>query len=182
MDIADLPEVAPTRRTQQPVPPVPPVQRIKRIKRFKPRGPSTSMQYVRFCMVGVSNAVVDLGALNLLLQLYPTRSDLTLLLYNTIGVILAIANSYLWNTRWTFHDQATSSRRERTLFIAQAVLNIAINNIVLFGLTDMLPTERGEWSIFTANLAKLAAMVAASSISFLLLRSVVFRPKVAQPL
>ena len=176
MDIADLPEIASTRRTQQPA-----QQPIRSIRPIKPRGPSTSAQYLRFCMVGVSNAVVDLGALNLLLLLYPTRSDLTLLLYNTIAVILAIANSYLWNTRWTFHDQATSSRRERTLFVAQALLNIAINNVVLFGLTDILPTETGEWSIFSANLAKLAAMVAASSISFLLLRSVVFRPKTSQP-
>jgi putative flippase GtrA len=135
------------------------------------------MQYLRFCVVGVSNAAVDLGALNLLLLLYPTRSDVTLLVYNTIAVMLAIFNSYLWNTRWTFYEQATRSRRERTLFVAQALLNIAINNVVLFFMTDLLPTQTGEWSIFTANLAKLAAMVAASTISFLLLRSVVFHSK-----
>jgi putative flippase GtrA len=162
MDIVNLPEAAPPRRADQPE------QRNK---------PSTGLQYLRFCAVGVSNAVVDLGALNLLLLLYPTRSDLTLLLYNTIAVILAIANSYLWNTRWTFYDQTTSSTRERMLFVAQALLNIAINNIVLFSMTDLLPMETGEWSIFSANLAKLAAMVAASSISFVLLRTVVFRPK-----
>jgi putative flippase GtrA len=101
----------------------------------------------------------------------------TLLIYNTVAVMLAIFNSYLWNTRWTFHEQATRSRRERTLFVAQALLNIAINNAVLFFMTDLLPTQTGEWSVFTANLAKLAAMVAASTISFLLLRSVVFRSK-----
>jgi len=166
MDIADMPGAITTRGAEQPE---------------RRRKPSTGRQYLRFCMVGVSNAVVDLGALNLLLLLYPTTSDLTLLLYNTVAVMLAILNSYLWNTRWTFHEQATRSRRERTLFVAQAILNIAINNVVLFFMTDLLPSQRGEWSIFTANLAKLAAMVAASTISFLLLRSVVYRPKSPQP-
>lgn len=161
MDIANLPEVAPARPALLPT---------------KRRG-STGLQYLRFCAVGVSNAVVDLGALNLLLLLYPTKSDATLLLYNTVAVALAIMNSYLWNTRWTFHEHATSSARERTLFIAQALLNILINNVVLYAMTDLLPTEAGDWSILTANLSKLAAMVAASTISFLLLRAIVFRPK-----
>jgi putative flippase GtrA len=165
MDIANLPGVAPARRAEQPE------------KRRDLPKPATGPQFLRFCAVGLSNAVVDLGALNLLLLLYPTQSDLTLLLYNTIAVMLAILNSYLWNTRWTFREQATSSGRERTLFVAQALLNIAINNIVLFAMTDLLPTSTGDWSILSANLAKLAAMVAASSISFVLLRAVVFRAK-----
>ena len=160
MDIADMPGAIAARRPEQPE---------------KRRKPSTGLQYLRFCMVGVSNAVVDLGVLNLLLLLYPTRSDLTLLLYNTIAVMLAILNSYLWNTRWTFHDQATRSHRERTLFVAQAILNIAVNNLVLFFMTDLLPTQAGEWSLFSANLAKLAGMMTASSMSFLLLRFVVYR-------
>lgn len=162
MDIADMPGGIAERRAEQP---------------GKQRKLSTAHQYLRFCLVGLSNAVVDLGALNLLLLLYPTHSDLTLLLYNTIAVMLAILNSYLWNTRWTFHDQATRSRRERTLFIGQALLNIVINNIVLYFMTDLLPSQTGEWSVFTANLSKLAAMVAASTISFLLLRSIVYRPR-----
>ena len=160
MDIADMPGAIAARPAEQPK---------------ERRKPSTGLQYLRFCTVGVSNAAVDLGALNLLLLLYPTRSDLSLLFYNTIAVALAILNSYLWNTRWTFHDQATRSRRERTLFVAQAILNIAINNLVLFFMTDLLPTQAGDWSIFSANLAKLAGMMTASSISFLLLRFVVYR-------
>lgn len=167
MDIANLPGISPARRTKQP----------EQRRDTKPSRRSVGLQYLSFCMVGVSNAVVDLGALNLLLLLYPTRSDVTLLFYNTIAVMLAILNSYLWNTRWTFHDQVTNSRRERTLFVAQAILNIAINNLVLIFMTDLLPTQTGEWSILTANLAKLSAMAAASTISFLLMRGVVFRAK-----
>src|SRR5487761_540694 len=166
MDIVNLPDLAAAgsadaveQRSRQ---------RTQRQQRQQRKETSTALQYLRFCLVGVSNAVVDLGALNLLLHFYPTHSDLTLVIYNTIAVMLAILNSYLWNTRWTFHDQATRSHRERTLFVAQAILNIAVNNLVLFFMTDLLPTQAGEWSLFSANLAKLAGMMTASSMSFLL--------------
>lgn len=169
MDIVDVPGAVPVRSPEA----VEPQLKVKQRR----REPSTWLQFVRFCTVGISNAAVDLGALNLLLLLYPTQSDLTLLLYNTIAVALAILNSYLWNTRWTFHDQVTSTRRERVLFVSQALLNIAINNAVLFGLTDLLPTETGTWSMLTANLAKLVAMFASSGLSFILLRTIVFRAR-----
>ena len=177
MDIVNLPGVAASRR---PEPPDPQQRGVKLPRPSKSSGSSRrsmSLQYLRFCMVGVSNAVVDLAALNLLLLLYPTRSDLTLLVYNTVAVMLAILNSYLWNTRWTFHDQVTNSGRERALFVAQAILNIAINNVVLVVMTGLLPTQTGGWSILTANLAKLAAMFTASSTSFLLLHTFVFRAR-----
>jgi putative flippase GtrA len=174
MDIVNLPGVAAARRPEPPDQ----LQRGANLSRTSTSSKrSTRLQYLRFCTVGVSNAVVDLAALNLLLLLYPTRSDLTLLVYNTVAVMLAILNSYLWNTRWTFHDQVTNSGRERALFVAQAILNIAINNVVLVVMTDLLPTQAGGWSILTTNLAKLAAMFTASSTSFLLLHTFVFRAR-----
>lgn len=141
---------------------------------------SVSAQYARFCMVGFSNAVVDLATLNLLLWARPTRNDGDLLLYNTIAVALGILNSYLWNTRWTFRSGVTHTSRQKALFMGQAILNIIINNAVLLILTDTLPTPTGEWSRLTANIAKLVGMAAASSFSFILLRAFIFRPQSSQ--
>lgn len=133
-------------------------------------------QFVRFTVVGASNAIVDLGVLNLLLALHPTRSPLTLLLDNTLAVALAILNSYVWNTRWTFRAAATHRIGQRILFVAQALLNIAINNVVLLAVASALPPSLSFSTLVLNNVAKLAAMFAASSTSFLLLRLVVFRP------
>src|SRR5579875_1548304 len=101
------------------------------------------VQYARFLAVGFSNALVDLGTLNILLVLYPTRAALSLLADNTFAVALAILNSYLWNTRWTFRETATRSLRQRVLFSLQALLNIALNNLVLLSLSGFLPPARG---------------------------------------
>ena len=100
-------------------------------------------QYLRFVLVGLTNAVVDLAVLNLLLILYPTNDRLGLLAYNTVAVAAAILNSYVWNARWTFRATATGSRRERTLFAAQALVNVAVNNLVLLGIVDLDPVPVG---------------------------------------
>lgn len=137
---------------------------------------SIVVQFLQFAVVGASNAVVDLGVLNLLLALHPTSMPLALLLDNSIAVALAILNSYLWNTRWTFRTDVTHQQRQRALFVAQALLNIAINNVVLLAVAGILPPAPTVSSLVLNNVAKLAAMFAASSTSFLLLRLVVFRP------
>lgn len=137
---------------------------------------SVLAQYLQFALVGATNAVVDLGVLNLLLALHPTRSVLLLLLDNTIAVALAILNSYLWNTRWTFRGAVTHQATQRVLFVAQALLNIAINNIVLIAVAGILPPSLSLSALVLNNVAKVAAMIAASTTSFLLLRLVVFRP------
>jgi putative flippase GtrA len=143
-----------------------------------PQSRSVLVQYIHFCIVGLSNAVVDLGVLNLLLLLHPTQSVWVLLLYNTLAVSLAILNSYIWNIRWTFRGVARKTPRERILFVAQALLNIATNNLVLLAMTGILtPLADDVSSYLISNAAKLAAMVVASSTSFLILRTIVFRPR-----
>ena len=143
-------------------------------QRRPPRHLSQGRQYARFLMVGVSNAVVDLAVLNVLLWANPTRDPVTLVAYNTLAVALAILNSYLWNTRWTFRAEATHTNRERVLFFGQAIVNILVNNLVLLGATELLPPTQGIPFLIWSNVAKLAAMIVASTLSFLLLRAVVF--------
>lgn len=132
-------------------------------------------QYVHFSLVGLSNAVVDLGILNLLLLIYPTDDSLILVVDNTIAVAAAILNSYIWNSRWTFRKAATGSRRERALFVAQGILNVVVNDLVLLGMTTVLEPKEDLGYLVISNLAKLVAMLTASTLSFFLLRTIVFR-------
>jgi putative flippase GtrA len=134
-------------------------------------------QYVQFSLVGLSNAVVDLGVLNLLLFMHPTNNPTILTVDNSVAVALAIINSYLWNTRWTFRTEADGSNRQRMLFIAQALVNIAVNDLVLLGMTSILRPSQGIWYLVGSNVAKLVAMVLASTISFVLLRTAVFHSR-----
>ena len=65
----------------------------------------TGKKYAQFSAVGLSNMLVDVGVLNLLLFLWLTRSPEMLVLFNLAALVLANANSYLWNTVWTFRDE-----------------------------------------------------------------------------
>ena len=70
------------------------------------------MKYAQVSAVGISNMLVDVGVLNFLLLLGPTRGPELLVLYNVAALVLANANSYLWNTLWTFRDQTRHDAKQ----------------------------------------------------------------------
>ena len=126
----------------------------------------------------MANAVVDLGTLNLLLWLWPTAAPAWLALYNTLALILANANSYFWNSIWTFRKQSqrVDSGQKTIGFGAQAILNVGVNNVLFWVAVELLaattlPVVVGQ------NIAKVVSTIGASALSFLVLRYIVFRPR-----
>ena len=63
----------------------------------------------KFCAVGVVNALVDFGTLNLLSWCWPTADPVRLALYNTLALVLANANSHLFNTLWTLGSRPATT-------------------------------------------------------------------------
>lgn len=135
----------------------------------------SAKRYTKFIVVGAMNAVVDLGVLNGLLLVSPTKSTPLLFIYNTIAVVCAILNSYFWNRRWTFADSSDGSLRERGLFIAQAIVNIGINDIIVVWLSSYLVFSRSMPFFVSSNASKGLAMFLSSSISYVFMRLLVFR-------
>ena len=143
--------------------------------------PSRVRQLAAFSAVGVLNALIDVLVFNVLLLAAPTQSSWVLTAYNTVAVCAALANSYALNSRWTFRETRARNRsarwRQRFGFAAQAGVNIVVNDIVLSllaGTFVFLPS----WA--DSNLAKITAMVCASFVSFVLLRTVVFSERARQ--
>lgn len=137
-------------------------------------------QLLRFGAVGVMNGVIDLGVFNLLTLARPTHRSIVLAAYNTVAVIGAIANSYFWNSRWTFgryriDAPGVARNRRRALFLAQGVFNIGVNDAVVVGLAAFFGEFKVLPAAITNNMAKLVAMLVASLASFLAMRLVVFR-------
>ncbi|MGH9063607.1 MAG: GtrA family protein [Acidimicrobiales bacterium] len=134
----------------------------------------------RYAVVGVSNSVVDFAVFNVILLISPTRSPGRLVMYNTVAVLCAIANSYRWNRRWTFRVQHALQgwrlHRERLLYGLQAVLNIVVNNAVLLAVTIIFNRNHVLPAYAANNLAKLLGVLMASTASFVAMRWVVFRP------
>jgi len=137
----------------------------------------TGIKYAQFSLVGASNMLVDLGVFNLLLLLWSTRSPELLVAYNVVALVLANANSYLWNTLWTFREQARHDARQVGKFTAQGLLNVGVGNALLWLVAHGLVAYTDLSPFVSGNLAKVVSMVVASTVSFLFLRHFVFSPK-----
>ena len=137
-----------------------------------------SIRFSKFTVVGLSNAVVDIGTLNLFLLFLPTRDPSVLALYNGIALVLANLNSYVWNTRWTFRGRAQSNNfRQRALFTLQAILNICVSNGLFFVLVRPILVYTEVPAYLAGNVAKVISVVVASTLSFFVLRYLVFSRK-----
>lgn len=135
------------------------------------------LRFSKFSLVGLSNAAVDIGVLNLFLWLQPTREVDTLVLYNGIALVLANVNSYVWNTFWTFGARSEKNLREGMLFLLQALVNIGISNGLFFVLIRPLLVDTDIPAYLVGNVAKIISVVVASFISYFVMRYVVFSRK-----
>ena len=133
------------------------------------------VRFSKFTVVGLSNAVVDFGILNLFLWFASTRDPSVLALYNGVALVLANVNSYFWNTRWTFRGRAKRrDRRQRVLFTLQALFNICVSNGLFFLLVRPVLVYTEVPAYLAGNVAKLVSIAVASTLSFFLMRYLVF--------
>ena len=137
----------------------------------------TGVKYAQFSLVGTSNTLVDVGVFNLLL--WSTHSPELLVAYNVAALVLANANSYLWNILWTFRGQARHDARQVGMFTVQGLLNVGVGNALLWLVAHGLGAHTDLSPLLSGNVAKVVSMVVASTLSFLFLRLLVFRPKKA---
>jgi len=132
------------------------------------------IQTLQFTVIGISNAAVDIGSLNLLLLLHPTDHSGTLTLFNTIAYCLAVSNSYIWNSLITFRHSARGTMKQRFGFFLQGLFSLLINNGVFLGF-NLLFQFMGMPTWIRQNLAKGMAMFASFSASFLMIKYLVFK-------
>jgi len=131
-----------------------------------------------FLIVGVANALIDIGVLNALVRLFPTTDAVRLSAYNTIAYASAVTNSYIWNARITFRPHATFRFREKLGFAAQALLALGVNNgVFLAGVAAFGALDGAVPHWLGINAAKGFAMALSSASSFFLMKYVVFSTK-----
>ncbi len=133
-------------------------------------------QFLRFCVVGTLNAVIDFGVLNLLLWLYPTTVLWKTLGYNSVAVLLASTNSFFWNKYWTFQQRNHITSQEVYRFAVLASGTTLMNDALMWLLGRAFPSFMTS-SLLGANALKLAAIVGTMSISFFGMRLWVFFQK-----
>src|SRR5215203_6544702 len=99
------------------------------------------LQLIRFCVVGASGYVVNLGVYLLLLK----GLDLHYLVAATGSFLVAVTNNYTWNRLWTFRGQRGHVAYQGIRFLIVAVCALVANLILLetlvsFGL-EKVPSQ-----------------------------------------
>lgn len=131
------------------------------------------LQFLQFSIIGLVNAGIDIGTLNLMFLLFPTDDKYLLVVYNTIAYLLAVSNSYFWNAKITFRYAAEGNYWQRFTFIFQALVSLGISNLIfVVGSTFLGYIGIPSW--FTYNLSKGLAMGISSVSSFIMIKFLVF--------
>ncbi len=91
--------------------------------------------FLKFSVVGVSGAAVDLG----LLTLFFTRLNVALTIAVAIAFTVAVFNNYTWNILWTYSHQDHSAQHHVTLskFALVSIVGLGINEAIVNLLTGL---------------------------------------------
>ncbi|WP_162924504.1 GtrA family protein [Rubrobacter indicoceani] len=138
---------------------------------------SGGVRFSKFTVVGGLNAAVDIGVLNALIWLEPTRDASTLALYNLVALVLANVNSYFFNSLWTFKGRSSNDLYQKVTFAAQALVNIGVSSLLFYLLVRPIVVYTEMPGYLATNASKVISIAVASTISFFLMRYLVFSSK-----
>ena len=128
-------------------------------------------QFVKFCIIGATSTVIDVGLLNLLVRPnFVIAGGLHWIPAQVISFGIAVANGYLWNSMWTFKGLGSDTRRVQFLKflivnIVGLLLNVTVMKAVFFTVHPEL-IHHGNPSQVLLNVAKAIAIVIVSLWNF----------------
>ncbi len=130
-------------------------------------------QFLRFCVVGSLNAIIDFIVLDLFLWIHPTVDTEKILIYNLLAVLLASTNSFFCNKYWTFRQRQPITVQEVARFVVIAIATTVMNDVLMLLLSKVFP-DLMRSTLIGANALKLGAIIGTMSISFFGMRLWVF--------
>jgi putative flippase GtrA len=130
---------------------------------------STFWQFLRFCLVGGVNTLIDLLTLNILLWRFPTHNVQVLVVYNSVAYTSGAVSSFFLNKYWTFRRRQRLTRREVVRFALSLCFEILYSSgLVWLAGKALQPviTNPTLWG----NASKLLAVACGTVISYACMR------------
>ncbi|EFH85081.1 GtrA family protein [Ktedonobacter racemifer] len=148
---------------------VPPQSEAKRAK----SAGSTGFQFLRYCLVGGINTIIDVSVLNALLWRDPSHNVQLLVAYNSVAYASGAVSSFFLNKYWTFRRKQQPTRQEVGRFLISVALEILSNNALLWLAGMALSPFMANVAVW-GNTSKLLAVAANAVLSYLLMRFWIF--------
>ncbi|MBU7023608.1 MAG: GtrA family protein [Theionarchaea archaeon] len=108
------------------------------------------VQFIKFCLVGSTGALIHLGLLYSLTEFL----HIWYVLSAAIGFTVAVLNNFVWDRLWTFKNTSPRIPRQLVMFFTINVISLCINLSVLYVLTEYA----GMWYIEAQIVAILVAV------------------------
>jgi len=130
---------------------------------------STFRQFLRYCLVGGANTIIDLLVLNILLWRFPTNNVQNLALYNSIAYTGGALSSFFLNKYWTFRRKRKITSREVVRFAISLFLEVIYSSVLVWLAGKALQPLIANVTLW-GNASKLVAVVAGTVISYSFMR------------
>ena len=91
------------------------------------------LQFVKFCLVGLSNTAISL----LVYYIFVLINPRWYLVGNAAGFVVSVLNSYFWNSRFVFKKQDERAKTIVKTFLAYGT-NLLIGTVLLWLFVDIL--------------------------------------------
>ncbi|HEX4202900.1 MAG TPA: GtrA family protein [Ktedonobacteraceae bacterium] len=134
---------------------------------------STFQQFLRYCLVGGVNTLIDVLVLNALLWRFPTHNVQFLVVENSLAYAGGAVSSFFLNKYWTFQRTQRPTRREVGRFLISVALELISNDAFLW-LAGMALSSCITNGTVWGNASKLLAVAANALLSYLVMRFWVF--------
>jgi putative flippase GtrA len=130
---------------------------------------STVRQFLRYCLVGGANTIIDLLTLNILLWCLPTNNVQVLALYNSFAYTSGALSSFFLNKYWTFRRKQRTTSRETVRFAISLLLEVIYSSVLVWLAGKALQPFITNITLW-ANTSKLIAVVVGTVISYSFMR------------
>jgi putative flippase GtrA len=134
---------------------------------------STFWQFLRYCLVGGANTIIDLLTFNMLLWCFPTNNVLVVMGCNSVAYASGAVSSFLLNKYWTFRHKQGMTRGELVRFVISLSLEILYSNGLLWLAGKVLQPLIANATLW-ANASKIVAVVVGAIISYIFMRFWIF--------
>ncbi len=157
------------------------------VGRFLNRWLSWIYQFVKFCIIGLLNASLDFGVLNLLSLYTGLTSGIIIGGVNVPGFIVAATNSYFWNKFWVFARKENTNLPTQAggktnysdviTFIPIVISGAVINSVIVIFISTYIHPLFGLSGAQWLNISKLIASAIALAWNFIGFKFFVFKSK-----